>query len=109
MHSRISHRVHFFFVTWKMTTRNKVRSTKNTSQIRMKSELKSEEDSRSPLFSLNCPIRCGTSGYSYKRFVLIFYSFILLVFIYSVGIWDQIIKIIIQIKMNLVIIVLYVF
>jgi hypothetical protein len=35
----------------------------------MKSEAKLEKDSRHHLFSSNCPIRCGTSGYSYKRFV----------------------------------------
>ena len=28
-----------------------------------------ERDSRSRLFSSNCPIRIGTSGYSYKKFV----------------------------------------
>jgi len=51
-----------------MILRNKLSSSKNAFQIMMKSESKLEKDSRPHLFSSNCPIRCGTSGYSYKRF-----------------------------------------
>jgi hypothetical protein len=43
--------------------------TKNAFEIMMKNESKLENDSRPYLFSSNCPIRCGTSGYSYKRLV----------------------------------------
>jgi hypothetical protein len=57
MHFRISHPVHIFHVVSKMTAQNKTRSPKL------------EKDLRPPLFSTNCPIRCGTSGYSYKRSV----------------------------------------
>jgi hypothetical protein len=52
-----------------MASRNKLSSSKNAFQIMMKSESKLEKDSRPHLFSSNCPVRCGTSGYSYKRFV----------------------------------------
>ncbi|CAF0876435.1 unnamed protein product [Adineta ricciae] len=41
---------------------------KNAFEIIMNSEqLKAEQDIRPKLFSTNCPVRCGTSGYSYKR------------------------------------------
>jgi hypothetical protein len=48
------------------------RSNKNAFEIMMKSASKVKEDSRPHLFSSNCPIRCGTSGYSYKRLVDIY-------------------------------------
>ena len=67
-----SHQVHIFRKAWKKMIshdRSKTSSSKNAFKIIMKNNSKLEKDSRSQLFSLNCPIRCGTSGYSYKRFV----------------------------------------
>jgi hypothetical protein len=72
MHSVISYQVHIFHTAFKMT-----RSAKNAFEIMMKSDSKVKKDSRPLLFSSNCPIRIGTSGYSYKRFVDIFELFYL--------------------------------
>jgi len=41
------------------------------------------ELSRPQLFSSNCPVRCGTSGYSYKRFVDILYIYFIRFSIFS--------------------------
>ena len=72
MHSVISHQVHIFHTAFKMS-----RSAKNAFETMMKSDSKVKKDSRPLLFSSSCPIRIGTSGYSYKRFVDIFDLFYL--------------------------------
>lgn len=67
----------YFYEAWKMTSRNRSKrikqdSSNSSSMSKRRSsknpiEINTEPDLRTPLFSLNSPIRCGTSGYSYKR------------------------------------------
>jgi hypothetical protein len=70
MQSQIGHSVHIFYTAWKMSSRRKTNLSKS-------------ELSRSQLFSSNCPVRCGTSGYSYKRFVDTWYIYFIRFSIFS--------------------------
>ena len=51
------------------STSSTARERKCSPQTITEYESRSETDARSRLFSSNCPIRCGTSGYSYKKLV----------------------------------------